>query len=223
MSLHTAGGDIRLNGYFNGSNPDAIYFSPNLTLKNVDLDKLMFKFENFGQDHLVSENLHGKISGTMNGKIHMHADMVPIIDDSDLHMEFTVNNGSLNHYSAFDALSDYFADKNLDQVRFDTLQNSLDLKHGELSIPSMHINSSLGYFELSGKQHTDMTMEYYLRVPWKVVTKAGVQKLFGKKDQDTSEQVDDIQYRTKNMRFLNVKITGTPDAYSVTLGKNPKS
>ena len=223
MSLHTAGGYITLNGYFNGSNPDAIYFSPVLELKNVDLDKLMFKFENFGQDHLVSENLHGKISGSMNGKIHMHADMVPIIDDSDLHMDFTVHNGSLNHYTAFDALSDYFADKNLDQVRFDTLKNSLDLKHGELSIPSMHINSSLGYFELSGKQHTDMTMEYYLRIPWKVVTRAGIQKLFGNKDRDTSEQVDDIQYRTRNMRFLNVKITGTPDEYSITLGKDSKS
>ena len=66
-------------------------------------------------------------------------------------------------------------------------------------------------------------MEYYLRIPWKVVTRAGIQKLFGNKDRDTSEQVDDIQYRTRNMRFLNVKITGTPDEYSITLGKDSKS
>ncbi|QCK16613.1 AsmA family protein [Mangrovivirga cuniculi] len=181
MSLKAAGGKVDLNGYFNGSDPKAIYFSPKMQVSNVDLDKLLFKFENFGQDHLVSENLHGKLSGTINGKIHMHADMIPIIDDSELHMDLKVVNGSLNHYPAFDALSDYFGDKNLSNVRFDTLQNKLDLNNGYLNIPSMNINSTIGFFEISGKQNMDLEMEYYLRIPLQVVTKAGMQKLFGKK------------------------------------------
>jgi hypothetical protein len=63
-------------------------------------------------------------------------------------------------------------------------------------------------------------MEYYVRIPWKVVTKAGWQKLFAKKDQDTSGQIDEIQYRQKRMKFLNLKIVGTPDDYSITLGKD---
>ncbi|MCX2743252.1 hypothetical protein OO013_05210 [Mangrovivirga sp. M17] len=222
MSLKAAGGKIDLNGYFNGSNPKAIYFSPKMQVKNVDLDQLLFKFENFGQDHLVSENLHGKLSGSINGKVHMHADMVPIIDDSELHINLKVVNGSLNHYPAFDALSDYFGDKNLSNVRFDTLQNKLDLKNGYLSIPSMNINSTIGFFEISGKQNMDMDMEYYLRIPLEVVTKAGMQKLFGKKKEATSDQVDEIQYRdeNKNVRFINIKIEGTPDDFEISLGKD---
>ncbi len=225
MAMKAAGGQIELKGYFNGSDPKAIYFSPEMKVEHVDLDQLLFKFENFGQDHLVSENLHGKLSGTLSGKVHMHADMVPIIDDSELHMDFRVLEGSLNNYPAFDVLSSYFTDKNLSYVRFDTLQNKLDLKNGTLSIPSMNINSTLGYFEMSGSQNVDLSMEYYLRVPWKVITRAGAQKLFGKKNEDTSEQIDEIQYRdeSKRTRFLNLKIEGTPDDYKISLGKDKKS
>ncbi len=222
MTLHTAGGKANLSGYFNGSDPAKIYFSPDLTLEAIDLDQLLFKFENFGQDHLVSENLHGQLSGKISGKVHMHADMIPIIDDSEIHMDIAVHNGSLNNYAAFDALSDYFSDKNLNQVRFDTLKNVIDLKDGQISIPAMNINSTLGYFEVSGKQATDLKMEYYLRIPLKVVTKAGFQKLFGKKDQDNTGQVDEIEFRDENKRtrFVNIKIEGTPDEYRISLGKD---
>ena len=74
--MNIAGGKMNIGGYFNGSNRDKIYFSPNMQLEGIDLDKLLFKFENFGQDYIVSENLHGKITSSINsGKIHMHPDL----------------------------------------------------------------------------------------------------------------------------------------------------
>jgi len=38
------------------------------------------------------------------------------------------------------------------------------------------------------------------------------------------EQVDAIQYRDtdKRVRFLNVRVTGTPDAYDVRLGRDKR-
>ena len=222
LSLNAAGGAIGLNGYFNGSDPKAIYFSPTMKVKDVDLDKLLFKFENFGQDHLVSENLHGRLSGGIKGKIHMHADMVPIIDDSEIHIDMRVVDGSINNYAAFEALSDYFSDKNLSRVRFDTLQNRLDFDAGTLTIPNMSINTTLGYFELSGKQQTDLSMEYYVRIPVKVITKAGMIKVFGRNKKDDSQQEDELRQaeEAKQSTFLNLKITGTPEDYKVSLGKD---
>lgn len=191
-----------------------------MKLHKVDLDKLLFKFENFGQDHLVSENLHGKLSGTLSGKIHMHADMVPILDDSEIHMDVDVTQGRLEHYAALDAVSDYFKDKNLSRVLFDTLHNKLDMTNGILSIPNMTINSTLGFIEISGKQDMNMNMEYYLRIPWKLVTQVGSKKLFGSGEKPEGD--DEIQYKddTKKVRFINLKITGTPDNYKISLGKD---
>jgi hypothetical protein len=220
LSLAAAGGKMQLTGYFNGSDQKKIYFNPTLKFENVDLDKLLFKFENFGQDHLVSENLHGKLTGTLTGNLHMHADMVPILDDSDIHLDFNILQGRLENYAALNAVSDYFKDKNLSSVRFDTLRNELDISHGILSIPSMTINSTLGFMEISGKQDLNMNMEYYLRIPWKVVTQVGMQKLFGKTGEPVAE--DEIQYKddSKRIRYVNLKISGTPEKYQISLGKD---
>lgn len=223
LHAEAAGGRINMHGYFNGSDPKRIYLSPVLRVENVDLDKLLFKFENFGQDHLVSENLHGQLSGAISGKVHMHADLVPILDDSELHLDVKVVNGRLEQYKALHAVSDYFKDKDLDKVRFDTLQNKLDWVNGKLSIPAMTINSTLGFIELSGKQDLDMNMEYYVRIPWKLVTQVASQKLFGSKDQPNVEE-DEIQYRDddKKQRFVNLKISGTPENYKISLAKDKK-
>jgi hypothetical protein len=124
------------------------------------------------------------------------------------------------------AMSSYFKDKNLRNVRFDTLRNKLTFKNGILEIPAMNINSSLGFMEISGKQYMDMNMEYYLRIPLKMVTQVGFKSLFGKKQEEIDpDQVDAIEYRDKDrkVRFMNIKVSGTPDKYKVGLGKAKKA
>ena len=222
LDFQVAGGKVALNGYFNGSDPESIYFSPDMDVEQVDVEQVLFKFENFGQDQLVSENLSGLLSGNITGQIHMHPDMIPSVDDSELHIDMEVLDGRLKNFAAFEALSGFFTDKNLSMIRFDTLRNKFHLKNSVLDIPSMNINTTLGYFELSGKQNVNQEMEYYVRIPWKVIARAGVQKLFGNKKRDNSDQVDEIQYRdeTKKTRFLNLKISGTPDNYDISLRKD---
>ena len=226
MRLKAAGGKIELAGYFNGSDKDKIYFSPNLKLKGIDLDKLLFKFENFGQDHLVSENIHGKITSTITGKVHMHADMVPILDDSEIHMDVTILNGSLVNYAPIVDLEEYFVDKNVHKVLFDTLKNHIDFKDGTITIPNMTINSSLGYMVISGNQDMDYNMEYYIRIPLKLIAGTGFKKLFGKdREAVDPEQEDDIEYADNNKKqsFVNVKIIGDDEDYTVSLGKDKRN
>jgi hypothetical protein len=91
----------------------------------------------------------------------------------------------------------------------------------------MNLNSSLGFMEISGKQGLDLTMDYYLRIPWSLVTQAASTKLFGgrRKEEVDPDQVDAIQYRDSDqrVRFLNVRVTGTPDKYEVSLGRDKSS
>jgi AsmA-like C-terminal region len=223
LRMKAAGGKIEVAGYFNGSNKDKIYFSPNLKLKGVDLDKLLFKFENFGQDHLVSENLHGKITTTITGKMHMHADMVPILDDSEIHMDVLILNGRLVNYAPIVDMKDYFVDKNVYNVKFDTLQNHIDFNNGTISIPNMTINSTLGFMMISGTQDMDYNMEYYMRVPLSLVSGTGFKMLFKKNKEETSpDQEDEIEYvdPEKRRAYVNIKIVGDADDFKVSLGKD---
>jgi hypothetical protein len=226
LHMDAAGGNIQLSGYFNGSDPKHIYMQPDLVMNNIDLDKLLFKFENFGQDHLVSENLQGKLTSRIKGKIRVYPDMVPDLDQSTIEMDVKVLNGRLKNYDPMLALSEYMGDKNLQNIRFDTLQNSLNIKNGKINIPSMTIESTLGHIELSGTHDSNQNIDYYLRIPWKTVKKAAWKKLFGrKKDTITNkEQEDEILEidPNKRIRYLNLKIKGNINDYKVSLGKKKK-
>jgi len=226
LNMDAAGGNVRLNGYFNGSDPKHIYMQPDLVMEHVDLEKLLFKFENFGQDHLVSENLQGKLTSRIKGKIRVYPDLVPDLDQSNIEMDVKVLNGRLKNYDPMLALSDYMGDKNLRNIRFDTLQNSLAIDKGKINIPAMTIESTLGHMELSGTHDSDQNIDYYLRIPWRTVRKAAWNKLFGSKKDTVVDptQVDEIveEDPERNDKFLNIKIQGTIDDYKVALGKKRK-
>jgi len=225
LAMNAAGGDIKLSGYFNGSDSKHIYMQPDIVMNNVDIDKLLFKFENFGQDHLVSENLQGQLSTTIKGKIRIYPDMVPDLDQSTLEMDVKVLNGRLKNFDPMLALSDYMGDKNLRNVKFDTLQNTFQVDKGKMTIPTMTIESTLGHIELSGTHDSNQNIDYYMRIPWKTIKKASAQKLFKKKnDSISSTQEDEIIEvdPNKKTKYLNLKIKGNTDDYKISLGKKKK-
>ena len=223
LAFDAAGGHFDIRGYLSGKDKKHIYFNPTIQVKGVDLDKFMVKFDNFGQDHLVSENLHGKFTGKITGKIHLHADLVPKIDDSEIKIDMQVLDGRLVNYAPMLALSDYFQDEKLSNVVFDTLTNVFTLKKSVLEIPRMTINSNLGFLEISGKQNIDdaMNMDYLVGVPWKMVSQVGAQKIFKRKSKN-EESPDEIQYRQSNSRLVYVKIQGDLENMKVSLGKKGK-
>ncbi|MFD2201027.1 AsmA-like C-terminal region-containing protein [Shivajiella indica] len=224
LGLQAAEGKLKIKGYFNGSDPNEIYFHSTMLADKVDLDKLMFKFENFGQDYLINENLHGLVSGTIESKFLVYPDLTPILEKSEANMNLTVYEGRLVNFTPLQAMGDYFKDKNLNNVRFDTLSNTFELKEGVLNIPRMNINSSLGFIELSGKQSLDMNMDYFIRIPLGLVTQVGFRSLFGGKGKEEidPDKEDAIVYRDENrrVRFVNVNMRGTPDDYTIGLGRD---
>lgn len=221
LSTQLAGGKISTKGYFNGSNPDLIYFSPNMYIEKINLDQVLLKFENFGQDHLVSENLHGEFTGHLTGKVHMHTDLVPKLDDSEIHLQAHIEKGELENFDLLKSFSEYFKNQNLESVRFDTLENKMDIVQGVITIPKMTINSTLGFMEVSGTQDTDFNYEYNISVPWKMVTQSVASKLF-KKKKDNLNPTNEIQYAKKNTKYLSIKLKGDSLDYSVSLTKRKK-
>jgi hypothetical protein len=222
LSMDIAGGTIGAHAHFNGSDPKKIYLRSRIRVKDVNIEKLMLKADYYGQDYVINKNIKGTLSGQIRSYVQVHPDLTPLIDQSEARMDVEIHNGVLLNFAPMQAMSSYFSDKNLNMVRFDTLRDVLTFKNGALTIPGMNINSSLGFMEISGTQSMDMHMEYFLRIPLKLVTQAGFHKLFGKKQEEVDpNQVDAIEYRNKDKRvhFINLEIRGLPDAYKVSLGK----
>lgn len=219
LSMGIAGGRMTMHGYFNGTDPNHIYMNPVVTTTGVHLDQLLFKFDNFGQDYVISENLIGTLDSKVTGKIRVHTDLVPILKESDVTIQATVYNGMVMNYAPFLALGTYFPDKNLAAVRFDTLSNTFTLKNGKLTIPLMTINSTLGFLQIDGEQ--DMVdpgiMNFHFRVPLSMVATASRNMIFRRKPDEPSTGDDEIQYMDddKNVRFLHLRLEGTSEQFTV--------
>ncbi|NBO61505.1 MAG: hypothetical protein EBU82_11140 [Flavobacteriia bacterium] len=216
----TAEGSLSGSGTFSGRDKNHIYFAPNFTIHHLNLDKFMVKFDNFGQDHVVSENLHGYAEGTLKGKIHLHADFIPKLDDSDLEINLQVTNGRLENYAPLSDLGSYFEDKDVTNVKFDTLTNVFRLKGGKLSIPEMVICSSLGFLKIAGEQSISgkMPMEYQIGIPWSMIKEVAKNKLFKNKQKGGANE-DDVVAEEKNAKYLYFKVAGDLENYSVTMVK----
>ncbi len=225
LSMNAAGGEFHMSGYFNGSDPKHIYMKPKLDIQNVNIDQLLFKFENFGQDVIVSENLHGQLSANVTGNIRVYPDLVPDLDQSEIHMDVEALNGRLENYDYMLMLADYFGDKDLSNVRFDTLKNHIDVTNGILTIPNMTIESTLGHMDLSGTQDMDLNMEYYLRIPWSIIKQGARNRIFGSKKTKEGETGDDEIIEldpNEKVRYLNLRISGNIDDYKIRPGKKKK-
>jgi hypothetical protein len=225
LAMEVAGGKIGAKAIFNGNDPTRIFLSSRIRIDDVNIEKLMLKLDYFGEDYSINKNIKGRLSGDINCYIQIHPDLTPLMEHCNAQIGIKVYDGVLANFAPIKAMSSYFNDKNLNMVRFDTLQDNLSFQSDTLYIPAMNINSSLGFLQISGKQATNTNMEYYLRVPLKLVTQVGFRKLFGKKQEEVDpDQVDSIEHseKDKRMHFINLKITGTPGDYKMTLGKAKK-
>jgi len=226
LHMEMAGGKIDASAHFNGSTSDKIYLGTRIYVNDVDLEKMLLKLDYLGQDYVINKNVKGRITGQINGYMRVHPDLTPMMDQSEAQLDINIFNGELTNFAPMSAMASYFKDKNMNKVRFDTLRNVLTFKNNTLNIPTMNINSSLGFLEFSGTQSLDLKMAYYVRVPLKMVTSVGFNMLFHKKKEEVDpDQVDAIEYRDKEkrVRFMNLTITGTPDNYKVGLGKPKKA
>jgi len=223
LGMKIADGQLSMHGHFDGSDPNRIYFQNDIAVAQIDLAKMMVKFDHFGQDVVVNKNIKGRLSGQIKSYIQVHPNFVPIMSKTTAELDIKVFNGSLVDFAPMQAMSSYFKDKNLRLIRFDTLHNKLTFSDGVLLIPSMNINSSLGFIKMSGRQSLDMTMEYYVRVPMKMVTHVGFESLFSRKREEVDlNQVDEIEFvdQEKKIAFMNLKVTGKPADFKVGLGRD---
>lgn len=222
-----AGGKLRLSGMLDARDTNNIVFTPRLWIKNLVLDKTLAKFQNFGQDYILSDNLSGLLNAKVKGTVPLNKDLTPKMEKTDLTLDIQILNGELRNYKQLQEFASFFGDKNLNRIRFDTLDNTFILKNNNISIPWMTINSSIGFIEVAGEQAMNdaMDMEYYLKIPLKLVTNVAYQKLFKKKREEIDpEQEDEIQYRgDKKISYVNIKMIGDMNDFSISLGKDKRA
>lgn len=165
ISLSHAGGSVQLNGIVkqDGNNNR---FKINTDISNVHIDQLFHSFNEFGMQSLSSKNLRGIFSAKadVSGNVKDNGQMAPQSMYGTL--SFELRQAALIHFAPIEDIGTVvFRKRNLGNITFDNLKNTLTLQGNKILIPPMQINSSALYMDVTGVYAMTTGTDLYVDVP----------------------------------------------------------
>ncbi len=141
-----------------------LYSSVDASLYNLDISQLFYAFNNFGQQQLTHEHLKGTISGTtvFSAEFDSTFSIRPgtILSEN----EITIRDGELNSFSPIMALSRFIEVDELQNIRFETLKNTILIRDNQVVIPVMDIQSNAIDLSASGTHDFNNLYDYRLQL-----------------------------------------------------------
>ena len=164
ISLQSGGGAMQVKGYIREKNDNKNVLEAKVNIDNADVNKIMYAFNDFGQDGISHENLRGKLTSNIDVKMDIDRDLAGTPDNMEGVVNFSLKNGALINYEPIQKLQNFlFKNRNFDEIKFAELKNKLELKNKEVVINRMEIQSTAlslfveGIFSMKG--NTDLSIQ----------------------------------------------------------------
>ncbi|MBB6462525.1 AsmA-like C-terminal region-containing protein [Flammeovirga kamogawensis] len=215
-------GGLEMSGLANLQDPKNVILDGSATLKNVDLSQVDINVEYEDDVINVSKNFNGILNSTMTAKAHINDNLSIDISKTTAEINMTLEDGRIMDFAPLSAMATYFGNKDMNNIRFDKIENNFTVKDGVFYIPRMDISSTIGQLYISGEQHLDMNMAYMVEVPFKLVRSVAWNTLTGGGKKKKEGEEDEIQ-KDEGGKYVAVRIEGNIDDYSIKLGKGKKN
>jgi len=171
ISLTHAGGGLSVKGAIDQTKA-LNQFNIHTTINKVDIQKLFYAFEDFGQQAISYKNITGTFYSTtkISGSLRDNGQIVP----RSLHgsVSFDLRDGALKDFGPIAKIGNFaFPKRDFSNITFKNLKNTLDIKGSHIYIRPMRIESSVLNLFIEGvygmSKGTDITLQVPLRNPEK--------------------------------------------------------
>lgn len=199
LEFNAMDGNVKLEGGIREIAGDSLIVQYDASLKNLDINKLFYQMGNFGQSVITDKNLKGSLTADVQFTSHWTNTLTCNLDKISAASTLAIENGELLNFSPMLALSKYVKGADLNDIKFSTLKNSIEIKNRSIIIPAMEINSSALNITASGVHGFDNQINYHLQLL--------LSELTGKKVKNLNTEFgtieDDNMGRTK--LFISMK------------------
>lgn len=183
-----------------------------LDCQMIDVKEFFRQTENVGQPVLKAEN----ISGNMNSKMLIHAfwDSTGVFLTDKLHVwaGVGIRNGELKNFKMLEEFADYARMQDLRNVRFEDMQNWLEVKNSTFYMPAMFLQNNAMNLTIGGEQSFDDKIDYGIKV------NAG--QVLANKFKKNNSKVESIPAKENGFFNLYFRISGTLDKYKYETNKS---
>ncbi len=210
-------GRAGVDGTIDLSRTDSIFLKADVTLDEIRLEDSMIPINN-GKETV---NLGKMVKGVLDGRVGLDAvvnpDLSIDLSRSVMDVKVVLAGGRLVEFPPFVAIADRFRNRNMRDVRLDTLRIRAELADGRLDIPRTAVGSTLGYLELEGYSTVDSFMSYSVTVPNSVIDDVVTGMIFGGGDDGVEDEIINAENSGRSRTTINV--VGTPEDIIIGIGK----
>ena len=199
VSLVNGGAEVRGSLTIEERTPEIFYVSSQLVSKNIDFTKLFNEWDNFKQEVILSENIEGLAQANVSFSAPFDLRSGIISNQIKSQIGIQIDNGRLKNVPTFKSIIESLRASSLktilgkeninafgtklNDLKFDQLKNTIIIKNGVLTIPTMSINSSALNVVVSGKHTFENKIDYRFGFRFKDLKK--------KKESEFGEIIDD--------------------------------
>jgi len=146
-----------------------------ISVQDVNVNKLFVQFENFGQEAVVSENLKGNISFEAKFKTQLDEKMNLKPETMVGDVKLKLVNGHLINFEPVQNLSNFlFRNRDFNDVAFSELNESFKLRGYEMQIEELEIGSNvLNLYVVDGLYNFKGVSNINILIPWSNLKKRG--------------------------------------------------
>lgn len=196
LQLQNAGANIAGNVLIQENSPEIFTISTQASSHNLAFQPLFKEWDNFEQHVISSENISGNASAVL--KFTAPFDLRSGIDTKKIlaTLELRVDDGRLKNVETFKSITSSLQkssstrlflkenninnfEKNLLDLKFETLQNTISIANGRLTLPKMIIASNAMTINLSGTHDFNNQIDYHFDFNLRDIKKVKTESEFG--------------------------------------------
>lgn len=189
---------------------DTVLINLNSNLKNIDIKKLFLSFNDFGQNELSSNNIKGIFNGKVNFNLYLNKGKL-IKDKLIGEAEFEISKGELIGFKPIYKLSKFINISELNDIKFNKINNKITLVNSILTIPPMNINSTALNLKLFGTHSLENEYEYHFKILFSDV-------LYKNSKNIAKENIEYVQVEEDTLKQANIyiKLKGNSKNYKIS-------
>jgi hypothetical protein len=167
LKFSSCKGNISLKGRWQKKENGDNHIVASSSFQKVEIGELFRSFNNFGQQELTDKQLKGQFSGEVD--LAFLSDRLFNLQPQSLYAyaKVRIENGELNHYKPLLALSRFIKVSDLENIRFQTLSNEIEIRDETIIIPGMEIKNNALDIRLEGRHSFSNQVDYSISMQLK--------------------------------------------------------
>lgn len=206
VTVSTMNGTITTSGMVDGSDSTRLLVTCNSEIDRINITKMFEQFENFGQATITDKNIKGVATAKINFISVFSPELEIDPDKIYAGVELSIETGELNNVESMKSLSRFIELKELENIRFANMKNTIEIRNQVVTIPKMELKSSAINIVASGTHTFKNEINYKVKLSLNELLAKKAKK--AKKENDEFGEVEDDGLGRTNIFLL---MTGTVD------------